>query len=792
MYGTSEYYLFAEKMYGANALSIFSLGRHESGNGRSSIAYNKNNIFGHNAVDGSAYSSATGYLDVRSSIYTHGYGYISNGYAKVADSRYNGSHFGNKNTGMNVMYASDVYWGEKAASYYYAFDKENGLLDKDYYQLIISTHSEINVRTAPNTKSSIAYTIKKTNIPFIVLEEIHGETVGGSDIWYKVQSDSNISNDGKLIPGNSSNWPEYNWTGVVYVHSNYFKKINNAVKEDGTYNKPIDIIKDVNNSKITTNADKSKYNPEVGLLNNDTDYFYTSTLLNKKGTIKKDSYVVILEKIVEGDNTSYLIITDYGTIQKAWISSENVKIVNKDLVRVNISEANKAISVLDKIDGNNVLNVYNGSFLPIVDRVIKNNKTYLKVQYKIVNEIAYGYIDTSIANISYTLDYINSKPVIKATDQQILINTSFNPLESVTGEDLEDGDLTNKVKVVSNKVDVTKDGTYEVKYSLTDSYGDTVTKVVKVTVYKRTTSKALNVFREISHVKDNKFTFKGFVAVAGMDNKNIQKELIFVNEKTKKEYVFELSSWKDYPFEMTNLGDDKEYNYSDGWFNTTIDLSKEVIPNGNYTLYVKAINGSYEAKTIFTNITYMEMTKRSKGDGREFSVDIDYSTLYSPLVFSIRDELISLDVPSTDDPMYNFFNTLKIDGTKLTMKGTSHSFGMSFAEKDEVERKLIFENTSNFERFEYDLGSITNGDYKVTLSVSDNKDKTRAWYNKTIDISNLPKGNYVLYIKNTVNDISYYGEIIDVAYTDFKTINSDKYIFSRNDNIRLRLELTVK
>ena len=122
MYGTSEYYLYAEKLYGANALSIFSLGRHESANGRSTIAYNKNNIFGHNAVDGAAYSNATGYLDVRSSIYTHGYGYINYLYAKVGSSTYNGSHFGNKNTGMNVMYASDVFWGEKAASYYYSFD----------------------------------------------------------------------------------------------------------------------------------------------------------------------------------------------------------------------------------------------------------------------------------------------------------------------------------------------------------------------------------------------------------------------------------------------------------------------------------------------------------------------------------------------------------------------------------------------------------------------------------------------------------------------------------------------
>lgn len=791
MYGTSEYYLFAEKMYGANALSIFSLGRHESANGRSSIAYNKNNIFGHNAVDGAAYSSATGYLDVRSSIYTHGYGYINYGYARVSDWRYNGSHFGNKNTGMNVQYASDVYWGEKAASYYFAFDKENGFMDRNYYQLIVSTSTNINVRTAPNTSSSSPYTIKKTNVPFILLEEVHGETVGGSDIWYKIQSDSNISNSGSLIGSNSSTWPEYNWDGVVYVHSNYFMKINDAKKEDGTYNKPTDIVKDANNETIKTNANKTKYTPEVGLLSSDKDYFYTSTLTNKKGTIKNNSYVVILEKITSGDETNYLIITDFGTIQKAWISSENVKIVNKDLLEVTITDANKHISVASKIGGASVLNVYNGSFLPIVDKEIVNGKLYLKVEYKMSDTISYGYVDSTISNISYTLNYINIKPTIVAEDKDIIINEVFNPLEGVIGNDTEDGDITSSIKIESNNVDITKVGTYEIKYSLTDSYGDTVYKTIKVNVMNRKEINALFMFNGLRQVENNKFNFSGFIAVAGMDNKDVTQELIFVDELTKQEYEFPLTKWTDYPYEMTNVDDVKVYDYSGGWFNTTIDLTKNVLPNGNYNIYVHVINGVYEAKTLFTNIAYIEMTRRAKGAEREFIIDVDYSTLNSPLVFGVRDALISLDTPTSTDPMYNFITNISLNNSSLSLRGTSHSFGVSFGANDQVERKLIFENTTDFTKYEYDLGSITNGDYQVTLAVSDNLDKTKAWYDKTINIENLPTGNYVLYIENTVNNASYYGEIIDASYTDFSKINNDKYKFSRNDNIRLRLELTV-
>ena len=791
MYGTSEYYMNNEKLYGANAISVFSLSRNESANGRSSIAYNKNNVFGHGAVDGAAYSSATGYLDVRMSIYSHGYGYINYGYANTSDYRYFGSHFGDKNSGMNVMYASDVYWGEKAADYYYSFDRDNGMLDYNYYQLIVSKTEDINVRSAPNTNSKIVYRIKTRGIPFIVLEEVEGTSVDGNNIWYKIQSDSNIDNNGDYISSNKDTWPEYNWNGAVYVHSAYFDKINNAKKEDGTYNKPNSLNKDMTKYNLTTFATKTTITPKVGKVLHDTPYYYTMTLLEQKGTIKEDGYVVILDEVKNGNITNYHIITDYGTNQKAWISSENIQIVEKDLVSVNISENAGYISVYNNPGNNEVLKVYNGSFLPIISTEYKDSKTYLKVCYHIDNQVHYGYIDSTIGNISYTLDHLNHAPVIAFEDKLIIIHDNFDALAGVLATDQEDGDITDKIKIVSNNVDPDKPGEYSITYSITDSYGEVITETIKVTVLPMEESDGLFMFNELKHEKDNSFTFSGFMGIKGMNNIEVNQELIFVNQQTHKEYSFELHKWDDYPYEMSSIDDKESYNYSGGWFKDTIDLSKDKLPNGDYTIYVKVINGNKEAKTLFTNIAYMDMTRRASGNGRGFLIDIDYSTINSPLLFSVRDSLISTDVPETFDPMYNFFNNISLKNNQLTIKGTSHNVKVSFGEKDQVERKLILEDKMDFKRYELDLGSISNGDYPITLAVSDNCDKTKAWYNKTVDLSNVPKGDYVLYIKNIVNGKAYYGELIDVAYTDFSKINSSKYVLSRNDDLRLRVEIKV-
>ena len=661
------------------------------------------------------------------------------------------------------------------------------MLDYNYYQLIISNTKDINARIEPNTSSKRVFSIKKTNLPFVLIEEVEGESVKGNNIWYKIQADSNITNNGDLISSNSETWPKYNWDGYVYVHSSYFTKINDAKNDDGSYNSPKKINKELGN--IKTYANSNSYIPKVGLLNDDTSYFYSSNLLEKKGTIKKNSYVVILEEIKKENETVYLIITDYSTIGKGWISNKDVKLIDKDLLKVDIPNKEEYIKVLDNPEGKEVLKVYNGSFLPIVDKTIINNKLYLKVEYKIEKNILYGYVDSTIDNISYTINNINYIPVINAVDRIIYLNDSFNPMDGVTGIDTEDGDITKNIKIISNNVNVSKEGDYKVSYSLKDSYGNEVKKEINVKVLDYKIGDSLFMFNSFVHEKDNLFTVSGFMGIKKMDNINVSNELIFVNELTKREYSFKLDKWNDFPYEMSSIDDDKEYKYNDGWFKSTIDLTD--LDSGDYTIYIKCTNNGVTSKTLFTNIAYQEMTRRAKGIDKEYLIEVDYTTLNSPLVFSVRDKLISLDVPKTIDPMYNYFNEIKLDNNKLTLKGTSHNYGVSYSINDNVERKIIFENQENFLKYEFDLGSITNGDYPITLSVSDNLDKTKAWFNKEIDLSSIPTGKYTIYIMNNVNNTRYYGELIDVMYTDFSKINNSNYVLSRNDNIRLRMELEV-
>ena len=88
-----------------------------------------------------------------------------------------------------------------------------------------------------------------------------------------------------------------------------------------------------------------------------------------------------------------------------------------------------------------------------------------------------------------------------------------------------------------------------------------------------------------------------------------------------------------------------------------------------------------------------------------------------------------------------------------------------------------------YETYKYDIGSITNGLYTVALPEPDNLDKTRAWYDATLDITTLPKGKYRLYITTTSNvtDYSEFTANLGRDLTSKKiTVNDKTYQFSLN------------
>ena len=80
---------------------------------------------------------------------------------------------------------------------------------------------------------------------------------------------------------------------------------------------------------------------------------------------------------------------------------------------------------------------------------------------------------------------INAAPVINATDKTLTVGDTFDPKADVTAEDVEDGDLTDKIEILKNTVDSSKPGVYEVTYKVTDSKGASYTKTIKVTVKEK-------------------------------------------------------------------------------------------------------------------------------------------------------------------------------------------------------------------------------------------------------------------------------------------------------------------
>ncbi|MGU8400814.1 immunoglobulin-like domain-containing protein, partial [Clostridium perfringens] len=71
---------------------------------------------------------------------------------------------------------------------------------------------------------------------------------------------------------------------------------------------------------------------------------------------------------------------------------------------------------------------------------------------------------------------------IDAENKTIKVNEDFDPLSGVTASDKEDGDITSKIKVITNEVNTKVPGTYKVVYEVTDNGGAKTSKTITVTV----------------------------------------------------------------------------------------------------------------------------------------------------------------------------------------------------------------------------------------------------------------------------------------------------------------------
>lgn len=182
--GLGSYLKQLEESQHINALFILALAQHESAYGLSNRAQEYNNLFGLYVTDNNPLAKY--FTTVEQNIDELVNAFLNKNYLRPNAGYANGAVFGNKAIGINVKYASDPYWGAKAAGHMYRIDQMMGGRDSlTPYKLGITNTSGLNVRTGPGTNFTAAYRYTNSGMPITILDD----NLPGSE-WIKVLSDS--------------------------------------------------------------------------------------------------------------------------------------------------------------------------------------------------------------------------------------------------------------------------------------------------------------------------------------------------------------------------------------------------------------------------------------------------------------------------------------------------------------------------------------------------------------------------------------------------------------------------
>ena len=230
--GIGQSLIDAQNTYGVNALLTLGVAINESGWGMSSIAQSKNNIFGLKAYDASPGESAESFKTPGDSILDFAKNYISRGYADPADWRYQGGFLGNKHKGANVKYASDPFWGEKAAQYAHKIDfylsssDLSKLRDQDAYQLAIfkgdnqvkNSSGQLLYNITSNLREYAGY--HDTPLILISRDPVNKNGVACYEMYPERNTPINNGGEANKFSGN------YDWNDKAYVKTGGVQLVN--------------------------------------------------------------------------------------------------------------------------------------------------------------------------------------------------------------------------------------------------------------------------------------------------------------------------------------------------------------------------------------------------------------------------------------------------------------------------------------------------------------------------------------------------------------------------------------
>lgn len=743
LYGSGTFFYYAQEKYGVNALMSLGLSRNETGNGRSYLAIMKNNGFGLNAVDSDPINGASWYASYADSILGYASHWATYGFNHPRDWRYFGPQFGDKWVGMNVKYASAAYWSEAMAANYYFIDRAFGLQDYNYYQLGVVKY-RTDAYNEPSTSSRWMYEYPEAEDAVVIL----GEETRNGEKWYKVQSDLNFdSNYNEIYEGGN-----YNWNAVVYVKADAIKLINKA--KNG-YKSSNDITEYPNkNYEYNLYIEDGRVKPRVGQSTKETDYYYDSSLTSKTGAkLKKDRYVVIYaQATLNGNPVAYLVTNNYFYDQKEWVSADSIKQVDITLGKITVNTDYNAYSWVNYNMEDQEYSIIGGlhtwTYVPILDSTQVGDDTWYTVPVDLSSDDhIYGY---TLARYS---DFIwfdlttpvseNIAPVINAENIEIWVDDNFDPNEGVTAQDSEDGDLTSSISITNNTVDTTKPGTYEVTYEVADSKNKKTTKTIKVIV-KENEAPIINAEDKTITVNTN-FNPKDNVTAEDKEDGDLTNS---IEVKSNNVQINKAGTYKV----VYEVKDSREKT-------TTKEITVEVVSNREPIINAEnkqvLLNSEFDPKEGVTAqdpedgdlTSSITVTKNTVNTSTKGSYEVTYKVTDSSS--NTVEKTITVEVLDYQEEDGEFSleelnwvnNHFEMSGYLIIFNQDNNDkeYALVLIDKNDETKTYVKELDSWKENTPYNLGSVNGKSY------------TNSWFKGSLDFSDVPNGDYDLYMMATTD-----------------------------------------
>ena len=199
----------------------------------------------------------------------------------------------------------------------------------------------------------------------------------------------------------------------------------------------------------------------------------------------------------------------------------------------------------------------------------------------------------------------------------------------------------------------------------------------------------------------------------------------------------------------------------------------------------------YSALELVNNYANQDISRRGEDSKHGYNFKVQQKLKTKEMILEVRNKLYTTSEAPTSRNMVNGYEEVAFKNNKLYMYGYSYDINGVYDKQLSITRKLVLETTSTYTQTEYDLGS-TKGPF--TIETLDKKDKTYAWFEKEIDVSNLSKGTYTLLIYTKTSNAENFDELQDRfrLVNSTTTINNKKYTIRYNKGRQNRVELIVE